>query len=159
MAKYILDNKGADILRLSNDAFLYLTQEEEPLDEDNLLEAQQLCEDFPFGFEITSHKYVEDGLVEVIIVPYIEEPEPIIVKPKIKKAPAKKKQGTIQIAESTVSEKELTADFFRHQLDAIYVKRKCSSPDDKLWLENALSWFKQENDQAYIDKIKSLMAS
>ena len=159
MAKYVLDSKGADVMRLSNDAFLYLTQEEEPLDEDNLLEARQLCEDFPLGFEITSYRYVEDGLVEVVIVPYVEAPEPIIVTPKIKKAPAKKKQDAIRIKESTMSEKELTADFFRHQIDAIYAKRKRLSSDDILWLKNASLWFRQENNTIYLDKIKSLMAS
>ncbi len=75
MAKYVLDNNDAEIIRLSNDAFLYLTQEEEPLDEDNLIEARQLHIDFPLGFEIISHKYVDNGEVEVTIVPYIEAPQ------------------------------------------------------------------------------------
>lgn len=84
MAKYILDNEGAEIMRLSNDAFLYLTQEEEPLDEDNLIEAQQLYEEFPLGFEIVDYRYVDNGEVIVKIIPYKEVP--VIIKPKKQKA-------------------------------------------------------------------------
>lgn len=153
--KYVLDNKSADVMRISNDAFLYLTQEEEPLDDGNLLEAQQLYEDFPFGFEIVSHKYVEDGLVEVIIVPYIEEPDPVIIKPKVKK-----KQSATQIKGPTMSEKELTADFFKYWLNKVYAKKpRTLSRPDVVWLENAQTWFENQNMPAETDMVKSLMAS
>lgn len=156
MAKYILDNEGAEIMRLSNDAFLYLTQEEEPLDEDNLIEARQLYEEFPLGFEITDYRYADSGEVIVKIVPYIEAPA--IVKPKVTRA-SKKKQVAVQIKESGTSEKDLTTHFFKRQIDKIYSKRDALSDSDKIWLVNAQAFFERNNIDDYADKIKNLMAS
>lgn len=156
MAKYILDNKGAEIMRLSNDAFLYLTQEEEPLDEDNLLEAQQLYEEFPLGFEITDYRYADNGEVIVKIVPYIEAP--VIVKPKVVKA----KRGqvrTISIKESNTSQDDLTKDFFKYWIDKVYGKTKKLTQSDIIWLENARSFFEANKIDDYANKVKNLMAS
>ena len=145
MAKYVLDNEGAEITRLSNDAFLYLTQEEEPLDENNLIEARQLYVDFPLGFEITKWQYVKNGEVEVTIIPYVEavlvEPKPI--KPKsIKQKTAKKKQQTTDIKTGpSMSLEDLTADFFKATMLKTYVARPRSlSKCDLLWLKNVVSW-------------------
>lgn len=154
MAKYVLDNKGAEIMRLSNDAFLYLTQEEEPLDEDNLLEAQQLYEEFPLGFEITDYRYADNGEVIVKIVPYIEAP--IIVKPKVIKA----KRGqvkTISIKESNISQEELTKDFFKTWFDKIYSRQKKLSQDDISWLENARDFFEANKMNDYANKANGLL--
>ena len=154
MAKYILDNKGAEIMRLSNDAFLYLTQEEEPLDEDNLLEAQQLYEEFPLGFEITDYRYADNGEVIVKIVPYIEAP--VIVKPKVVKA----KRGqvkTISIKESNISQEELTKDFFKTWFDKIYSRQKKLSQDDISWLENARDFFEANKMNDYANKANDLL--
>jgi hypothetical protein len=154
MAKYILDNKGAEIMRLSNDAFLYLTQEEEPLDEDNLLEARQLYEEFPLGFEITDYRYTDNGEVIVKIVPYIEAP--VIVKPKVIKA----KRGqvkTISIKESNMSQEELTKDFFKTWFDKTYSRQKKLSQDDISWLENARDFFEANKMNDYADKANGLL--
>lgn len=154
MAKYILDDKGAEIMRLSNDAFLYLTQEEEPLDEDNLLEAQQLYEEFPLGFEITDYRYADSGEVIVKIVPYIEAP--VITKPKVIKA----KRGqvkTISIKESNISQEELTKDFFKTWFDKIYSRQKKLSQDDISWLENARDFFEANKMNDYANKANGLL--
>lgn len=152
MAKYVLDNEGAEIMRLSNDAFLYLTQEEEPLDEDNLIEAQQLYEEFPLGFEIVDYRYVDNGEVIVKIIPYKEAP--VIIKQK-----APKKQTTIRIKESNTSEKDLTAHFFKYWIDKVYSRQKSFSSSDILWLTNALHFFEANKITEYVNKVKNLMAS
>lgn len=152
MAKYVLDNKGAEIMRLSNDAFLYLTQEEEPLDEDNLIEAQQLYEEFPLGFEITDYRYADNGEVIVKIVPYKEAP--VIIKSK-----APKKQTALRIKESNTSEKDLTTHFFKYWIDKVYLRQKSFSPTDILWLTNALRFFETNKITEYVNKVKNLMAS
>lgn len=158
MAKYVLDNEGTEIMRLSNDAFLYLTQEEEPLDEDNLIEAQQLYEEFPLGFEIVDYQYANNGEVIVKIVPYIEAP--VIIKPKvIKTRTSKKKMPAAQIKEPSLSEKELTADFFKYWVDAAYKRKRKLSSSDILWLTNAKDFFKRNQLDDYVNKIENLMAS
>lgn len=151
MAKYVLDNEGAEIMRLSNDAFLYLTQEEEPLDEDNLIEAQQLYEEFPLGFEIVDYRYVDNGEVIVKIIPYKEVP---VIKQK-----APKKQTALRIKESNTSEKGLTTHFFKYWIDKVYLRRKSFSPTDILWLTNALHFFETNKITEYVNKVKNLMAS
>lgn len=154
MAKYVLDNEGAEIMRLSNDAFLYLTQEEEPLDEDNLIEARQLYEEFPLGFEITDYRYVDNGEVIVKIIPYKEAP--VIIKPKKQKAP--KKQTSVRIKESDTSEKDLTTHFFKYWIDKVYSRQKSFSSTDILWLTNALRFFETNKIIEYANKVKNLMA-
>lgn len=155
MAKYVLDNEGAEIMRLSNDAFLYLTQEEEPLDEDNLIEAQQLYEEFPLGFEIVDYRYIDNGEVIVKIIPYKEAP--VIITPKKQKE--SKKQTTIRIKESNTSEKDLTAHFFKYWIDKVYSRQKSFSSSDILWLTNALRFFETNKITEYVNKVKNLMAS
>lgn len=152
MAKYILDNEGAEIMRLSNDAFLYLTQEEEPLDEDNFIEAQQLYEEFPLGFEITDYRYADNGEVIVKIIPYKEVP--VIIKQK-----APKKQTAVRIKESNTNEKDLTAHFFKYWINKVYLCQKAFSPTDILWLTNALHFFETNKVTEYVNKVKNLMAS
>lgn len=75
MAQFKLDYSKAQTLQISNDAFFFITEEEEPLDEANLEEAQEVLSMFPNGF------YVEEGwtrvedsdLIEAVFVPYIED--------------------------------------------------------------------------------------
>lgn len=157
MAKYILDNEGTEIMRLSNDAFLYLTQEEEPLDEDNLIEAQQLYEEFPLGFEIVDYRYIDNGEMIVKIIPYKEAP--VIIKSKAPKKQTAKKQTAIRIKESNTSEKDLTAHFFKYWIDKVYLRQKSFSPTDILWLTNALRFFETNKITEYVNKVKNLMAS
>ena len=54
MAQFKLDYSKAQTIQISNDAFFFITEEEEPLDEENLEEAQEILSMFPNGF------YVED---------------------------------------------------------------------------------------------------
>ena len=143
--KYILDNEGAEIMRLSNDAFLYLTQEEEPLDENNLIEARQLYVDFPLGFEITKWQYVENGEVEVTIVTFIDATmlEPKLIKPKSAKQKTVKKKRQIADIKTgpSMSLEDLTADFFKAIVLKTYVARpRPLSECDLLWLKNVVSW-------------------
>lgn len=69
-----LDNTKAITLQLTNDAFYYLKEDEDPLDEDNLEEALEVLSMFPNGFEIEDNwKPVEDSdLIEATFIPYIE---------------------------------------------------------------------------------------
>ena len=62
-------------MQISNDAFFYLLEEEEPLDESNLEEAQEILTVFPNGFYIEEDwKTVEDSdLIECTFVPYIKD--------------------------------------------------------------------------------------
>ena len=52
MSLFILDTTRAIELQISNDAFFYLLEEEEPLDEANLEEAQEILAMFPNGFVV-----------------------------------------------------------------------------------------------------------
>jgi uncharacterized protein YbdZ (MbtH family) len=72
---YKLDYSKKQVLQLSNDAFFYLKEEEEPLDEDNLDEANEIISMFPKGFHIDEGwKYVEDSdMVEATFIPYIDD--------------------------------------------------------------------------------------
>lgn len=66
---------------LSNDAFYYLSEGEEPLDESNLEEAERIIAMFPEGYKITYVGRVGDrGEVECDIAPAVtsEKPEHII---------------------------------------------------------------------------------
>lgn len=59
---------------LSNDAFFFLYQDEEPLDDINLAEALEIAEQFPTGYQILEGwSYVDTDLVEATFVPLIEE--------------------------------------------------------------------------------------
>ena len=72
---YKLDYSKAETMQLSNDAFFYLLQEEEPLDEENLDEAQEIFAMFKHGFYIEDNwKTVENSdLIEATFVPYVED--------------------------------------------------------------------------------------
>ena len=63
MSLFLLDRSKTLELQISNDAFFYLLEEEEPLDEANLEEAQEILAMFPNGFVI------EDGWKPVRTAP------------------------------------------------------------------------------------------
>jgi hypothetical protein len=75
MKRYVLDRSQAIEMQISNDAFFYLLEEEEPLDEANLEEAQEILAMFPNGFVIDDGwKPVEDSdLIEAVFVPYVPD--------------------------------------------------------------------------------------
>ena len=72
MSLFLLNRSKTLELQISNDAFFYLLEEEEPLDEANLEEAQEILAMFPNGFVIEDGwKPVEDSdLIEATFVPY-----------------------------------------------------------------------------------------
>lgn len=74
MSQFRLDYSQKQEMQISNDAFFYLLEEEEPLDEENLEEAQEILAMFPRGFYIEDNwKAVEDSdLIECTFVPYVE---------------------------------------------------------------------------------------
>lgn len=75
MSNFVLDYSKKQALQISNDAFCFLYYGEEPLDEDNLEEANEVSEMFSNNF------YIEDGwkavddsdLIECTFVPYVED--------------------------------------------------------------------------------------
>lgn len=73
--KYKLDLAQAKFYVLSNDAFFYLLEDEEPLDEANLVEAEELLQQYPYGFQISKgwEPIENSGLISCEIVPYIED--------------------------------------------------------------------------------------
>lgn len=59
---------------LSNDAFFFLYQDEEPLDDINLAEALEIAEQFPTGYQIQEGwSYIDDDLIEATFIPLVEE--------------------------------------------------------------------------------------
>lgn len=75
MAQFKLDYSKAQTMQISNDAFFFITEEEEPLDEENLEEAQEVLSMFPNGFYVEENwKPVEDSdLIEATFIPYVED--------------------------------------------------------------------------------------
>lgn len=75
MAQFKLDYSKAQTMQISNDAFFFVTEEEEPLDEENLEEAQEILNMFPNGFYVEENwKSVEDSdLIEATFIPYVED--------------------------------------------------------------------------------------
>lgn len=75
MSQFKLDKSQALELQITNDAFFYLLEEEEPLDEANLEEAQEILAMFPNGFVIEEGwRPVEDSdLIEAVFVPYVSD--------------------------------------------------------------------------------------
>lgn len=53
---------------LSNDAFFYILSGEEPLDEDNLAEAEEVLSYFPNGFDIVEWHYEETDMVAATFI-------------------------------------------------------------------------------------------
>lgn len=73
-----LNYERKETVRLTNDAFYYLFEGEEPLDEDNLAEALHLASLYPNGFRINDGWAAVEGsdLIECEIIPYeVEEEE------------------------------------------------------------------------------------
>lgn len=75
MNQFRLEYDKAQTLQISNDAFFLITAEEEPLDEENLEEAQEILSMFPNGFYIKEDwKTVENSdLIEATFIPYVED--------------------------------------------------------------------------------------
>lgn len=75
MTQFKLDYSKAQTMQISNDAFFFITEEEEPLDEENLEEAQEILSMFPNGFYVEENwKPVEDSdLIEAVFIPYVED--------------------------------------------------------------------------------------
>ena len=75
MAQFRLDCSKAQTVQISNDAFFFITEEEEPLDEENLEEAQEVLSMFPNGFYVEENwKPVEDSdLIKATFIPYVED--------------------------------------------------------------------------------------
>ena len=75
MAQFKLDYSKAQVIQISNDAFFFITEEEEPLDEENLEEAQEILSMFPNGFYVEENwKPIEDSdLIEATFIPYVED--------------------------------------------------------------------------------------
>lgn len=75
MAQFRLNYDKAQTMQISNDAFFFITKKEEPLDEENLKEAQDVLNMFPNGFYIEENwKLVEDSdLIEATFIPYIDD--------------------------------------------------------------------------------------
>lgn len=75
---FILDKSKSVIMQVSNDTFFYLKDDEPPLDEANLDEANEILEMFPNGFIISDNwEYVENesDIIQVTFIPYIEKQE------------------------------------------------------------------------------------
>ena len=75
MAQFRLDYSKAQTMQISNDAFFFITEEEELLDEENLEEAQEVLSMFPNGFYVEENwKPVEDSdLIEATFIPYVKD--------------------------------------------------------------------------------------
>lgn len=75
---FIADKNNAQVLQLSNDAFYYLYYEEEPLDENNLDEAEEVMAQFPNGFYIEDNWEAIEGtdLIEATFIPFTKAAEP-----------------------------------------------------------------------------------
>lgn len=73
---YKLDAKKAQTMQISNDSFWYLYQEDEMIDDDNMEEAEEIMQMFPYGFIIKDDfKVVDDepDLIECTFIPYVED--------------------------------------------------------------------------------------
>ena len=74
---YKLDPSKKRSFQISNDAFFYIRDGEEPLDELNKEEALEVLEMFPYGFELGEDwEYIEGtDLVQVNFTPYKNGPD------------------------------------------------------------------------------------
>lgn len=70
-----MDYSKKQVMQISNDAFYYLYYGEEPLDDENMEEAQEIAGMFPNGFIIEENwEEVDDtDLIECTFVPYVED--------------------------------------------------------------------------------------
>ena len=75
--KLIFDVNNPVTMKLSNDAYYYFFEGEDPLDESSLDEIAEISAMFEFGFEPDENKPpkidTSNGTVEVTIIPYIED--------------------------------------------------------------------------------------
>lgn len=69
---YKLDKAKAVELDISNDAFYLFTEDEEPIDESCYDEINRLYAKYE-SFEIEKIKELNNGLIKVLLIPYIEE--------------------------------------------------------------------------------------
>lgn len=72
---YSLDYTEAKTLQLTNDAFFYLYQGEELLDEGNMAEVEEVLSMFPNGFEVEESwaEVPQTDLIAAVFIPYTEE--------------------------------------------------------------------------------------
>ena len=73
---YVLDPSKAETRFLSNDAFFWLKDEEEPLDESNLEEAEEIMQMFPNGFVIDDnwdYEKDEPDTIRATFIPYVQD--------------------------------------------------------------------------------------
>lgn len=70
-----MDYSKKQVMQISNDAFYYLYYGEEPLDDENMEEAQEIADMFPNGFVIEDNwENVDDtDLIECTFVPYVKD--------------------------------------------------------------------------------------
>lgn len=75
MTQFKLEYSKKQKMQISNDAFFYLLEEEEMIDEKNLGEAQKILEMFPDGFYIeeTWKPIKNSGYIECVFIPYVEK--------------------------------------------------------------------------------------
>ena len=69
-----LNEANAVVLQISNDAFYYLLNGEDPLDDANLEEASEVISMFPRGYKISDNwKPIDNSdLIEAMFIPYTE---------------------------------------------------------------------------------------
>lgn len=74
MTRFELNYGQKRVMQITNDAFFYLLEEEQPLDDINLEEAQEIIAMFPNGFYIEENwKTVENSdLIECSFIPYVK---------------------------------------------------------------------------------------
>lgn len=71
---YVLDFEGKVEVKLSNDAFYFLRDDEPPIDDSCMDEVNSIYEIFENGFIFEdSYKFIDNGLVLATIVPYVED--------------------------------------------------------------------------------------
>lgn len=71
---YVLDFEGKVEVKLSNDAFYFLRDDEPPIDDSCMDEVNNIYEIFENGFIFgDDYKFIENGLVLATIIPYVED--------------------------------------------------------------------------------------
>lgn len=68
-----LDAKNKVTLQMSCDAFFLLYCGEEPLDDENVPEAEEIAAMFPHGFLVENYEILADdtSLIEAVFIPYV----------------------------------------------------------------------------------------
>lgn len=70
---YELDSTKAKVHVLSNDAFFWLKDDEDPIDENAVDEALSILAEYQYGYIIKNDwKFIDNGLIEATFVPYID---------------------------------------------------------------------------------------